>query len=829
MFGGTEPKLTEALTNKVEFSLPSKENSSQGIYLFSASAGSGKTYSLAKIFLQELAKKVNLTQEEFKDLPYLSQILVLTFTNKAAFEMKERIYCFLEEIALRQGRGPELGNELNINEETAEKLLEYLLLHFDKLRISTIDSYLYRLFRGLAYEHGLPVKLKVEKKIPDKLIEEALIKFYLRSVEEPDLIDFLKELISFVVEEEEEGFIQVKKRLVKGLQEHIEDTVRGKIWFEEDNNFLTSLLGQERIPYKRGRLYRQLYQHLKKHLEEVLLEKGIIYMGFWKEKLKKHLDEEGLPWIYFKLGRVGCLMMDESQDTDILQFENLLPLLENLLAEGGPIYFAWDPKQSIYRWRGANPDYLTQLIEDLKKRKYPQVSIPLIHNHRSCINLVTFNNFFFKKLYETSLPSNFLRKFLENKDIPKEDKFQILWQEIEENFCHKLKKFYQDVEQVGKRSYNGTIVVHTYWEEKKYQNNQSSLLDCPKFFNLIEEILDELDKLGELKNTAVLLRDNQTLRDLYQYLLHKNKNYFLITQVSSTLENSPLILGLMAYLRLLVNPEDEVALVQALSTLFPEEGSNLLNEYLNFKAETKNPKLRLKDYLEKFHQEFLEEKILKPLKEGEILSPYGFFQYLWQKFQLKVKFKEEISYFYVFLSHILKKEKQGYSLVNLLETLPSELKDKELPLPNACGNSEKSIYLITIHSAKGLEFDNVITYLDFLKSRPDYSSFPVRLKTKEGIFMGREKELKSEEEWLEWIKEKSNQLLESINLMYVCFTRAKKRLYLILPLKRDKGVLKTTNLTAFVFSKILEELEREKIILSETQGLVKYIIPSPKS
>lgn len=65
------------------------------IYIVEASAGSGKTYCLAKRYVQLLINP-HLKQ---KEIP-LNTILAITFTNKAAIEMKERILEFFKKIAL---------------------------------------------------------------------------------------------------------------------------------------------------------------------------------------------------------------------------------------------------------------------------------------------------------------------------------------------------------------------------------------------------------------------------------------------------------------------------------------------------------------------------------------------------------------------------------------------------------------------------------------------------------------------------------------------------------------------------------------------------------
>ena len=56
--------------------------------------------------------------------------------------------------------------------------------------------------------------------------------------------------------------------------------------------------------------------------------------------------------------RYRHIMIDEFQDTSSLQWENFMPLTEEIVASGGTALFVGDVKQSIYRWRGGDWDIL---------------------------------------------------------------------------------------------------------------------------------------------------------------------------------------------------------------------------------------------------------------------------------------------------------------------------------------------------------------------------------------------------------------------------------------------------------------------------------------
>jgi ATP-dependent exoDNAse (exonuclease V) beta subunit len=800
------------------------------VYLLSASAGSGKTYTLALNYLKELAKRINLKSTQGEGYPpLLSNILVLTFTNKASFEMKERILTFLEEIALSTERGEALSRETGLSPELAQELLNHLFLYYHKLQVSTIDSYLYRLFRGLAYELELPSQLSVEKNLSEEFLEMALLNFYSRAKENKELFSLLEKLIDFILEEEEKGTINLKSKLIKTLKDYIEQQVRGK---EVELSSSSKDRPNEKTPYKRAIYYYNLLQELKQDLERILLSHRKVYMGFWKEKLKRYLSDEGLlPWIYFKLGRVECLIKDESQDTDILHYHNLSPILENLLAEGHPIYLAWDPKQSIYRWRGADPDYIFSWKASLVEKGYKVYEQKLDKNYRSCKNIVKFNNALFFPLKTDSVDSLIFPLLKAYSGLEPKDKNNKPPKEVEEFFfssfaplfCEKLKEMFKDLEQTCENNYNGKVVIYYL----KVKDGKSLPID--EIHEVIKNFLEEIkakDGTSEKQSdTAVLLFKNDALSELYQFLWEKG--FSVTSKEIAKLNKSPFVHGLLGYLELLLDENNELALAKVLANIFPEIGREILVSYARLKSsqksllgdsETKAEKSTppLWDYLKSSHPEFFEKNILKPLQKGKLLTPYDFLQHLWKSLSLSKKFPDEKPFFYTLLSLILSKQKEGYSLQSLLSFLIEEVKGRSPSL-----SERAEVTLMTIHSAKGLEFDNVISVLDYPNpTGSGKESFPLRLQTEIGFFFGKKTELSDLSEWRAYLKERAKEFMEMINLMYVTFTRAKRNLFVIVPVKMEKGRLVGVSYSAKLFCKLRKLIPIEDLPFIEERGEV---------
>lgn len=102
--------------------------------------------------------------------------------------------------------------------------------------------------------------------------------------------------------------------------------------------------------------------------------------------------------------RYQHILIDEFQDTSILQWQCLFPLVENAISSGGTALMVGDVKQSIYRWRNGDARLLASLPRDLDGNPVSPLweglfeGIPLQTNYRSAPNLIHFNNAFFKTI-----------------------------------------------------------------------------------------------------------------------------------------------------------------------------------------------------------------------------------------------------------------------------------------------------------------------------------------------------------------------------------------------------------------------------------------------
>ena len=129
-----------------------------------ASAGSGKTYTLVRQYLL-LAFSANE-----QELPSrFKRILAITFTNKAANEMKERILRELDNISLL-GTGTPMGADIadrtSLDSTTLQRyaaIVRQAVLHnYSDLSVCTIDSFMHRIVRTFAHDLDLPMNFDVQ-------------------------------------------------------------------------------------------------------------------------------------------------------------------------------------------------------------------------------------------------------------------------------------------------------------------------------------------------------------------------------------------------------------------------------------------------------------------------------------------------------------------------------------------------------------------------------------------------------------------------------------------------------------------------------------------
>ncbi|MCR8686330.1 RecB-like helicase [Campylobacter sp. 1569] len=421
-----------------------------------ASAGSGKTFALSVRFvaLVLMGAKIN-------------EILALTFTNKATSEMKERVFkTFLEFDVLENGENKAECNELmkmlgkSKNELIAlrEKYKDEFLR--SKLNIYTFDSFFSQIIRSFALNLGLMSDFDIiesqdsYKNFISKLDEEELRALAYYIVQTKSKSDFLQNLESLYERSCEINSIQNahfpnKTFLEKSLSEfityarnlstdknyqknfefeNIEDFFTKPIICDLDKKYFVKVIDSEFLQ-KRAEFLQSAKEYftqmenyrismlakLLKHFKEARNENNAKQnaLTFSDIALKTYeliSDETNKDLIYFRLdGYISHLLIDEFQDTNVLQYQILKPIIAELVSGEGvkknrSFFYVGDKKQSIYGFRGGKKELFDKLLKD-----FPQIKLEhLDTNYRSKKIIVDYVNEVFKdKFFDSFLNPSF--------------------------------------------------------------------------------------------------------------------------------------------------------------------------------------------------------------------------------------------------------------------------------------------------------------------------------------------------------------------------------------------------------------------------------------
>ena len=164
--------------------------------------------------------------------------------------------------------------------------------------------------------------------------------------------------------------------------------------------------------------HASLLSELNKVVEQISRDRNVVLISEFNRRIASIVLTEPVPFLYERLGeKYEHILIDEFQDTSVLQWNNLLPLVENTLANGHSSLAVGDAKQAIYRWRGGEMEQILRLHQrdtaalvararepetrELLRLRYETLNgvlepKALQVNYRSAREIVAFNNAFFE-------------------------------------------------------------------------------------------------------------------------------------------------------------------------------------------------------------------------------------------------------------------------------------------------------------------------------------------------------------------------------------------------------------------------------------------------
>src|SRR6218665_576337 len=194
--------------------------------VINASAGSGKTYTLVQRLLMICLKYPNQSDA-------IRTVLALTFTNKAANEMKERILFYLGEFVKNnysenqdlkniQDALAEQGHRITLDDLQlrSQKVLDYILHHYSTLNIGTIDKFNSRLVKSFSYELGLAQNFNLEIQ-PEPYLIEAVDKMLDEIGEEETVSEAFMDFINYNLDNNER--VNLNQTLYNSAKKFVND------------------------------------------------------------------------------------------------------------------------------------------------------------------------------------------------------------------------------------------------------------------------------------------------------------------------------------------------------------------------------------------------------------------------------------------------------------------------------------------------------------------------------------------------------------------------------------------------------------------------------
>lgn len=844
-----------------------------GLLVYSASAGSGKTYTLA---LKYIAMAV--ATDRASDF---TNILAVTFTNMATAEMKNRILEQLDNLAQGDTDKDFLENlikETNISKDVlvrrAKGVLAAIMHDYDHFRVETIDSFFQTLLTNLAHELKLPRGFRVDlddKAVVSQSVDRMLlgvgneanadltsmiISVLERHIDDDKGWNIAKELKRFAQsnlfrgeymahdEEIEEVTSDSKymgrlhhalRSYIRDFDEKLEDCIARiepeveavagvkskatnirtyeknlrKHDFSEPAKIIVTMAGNWDAVFNKDCKEKEALRGHAQRISDILKEMEYLRETYASsvyncELTLKNLDRLSLSgaisreitryttehetfllartpelfnrmvkgndasFVFEKYGTTfKHIMIDEFQDTSRMQWNNFKTLLLENMAQGDESMLVGDIKQSIYRWRGGD----WNILFDIKKEFDQADVLPKVENFRSLPVIVRFNNAFFVKAStyidkrHWEVPGDWICH--ETKLMP------VLPEEVDNSNI--IQQIYKDVEQTPRCGEEGTGYVRIVMNDKDTTAEET-----------IEDLYEQAVNLhvehgvpyGEM---LILVRRNSETQTIIDYITEKDPAFPITSAEAFMLKSSLMVTTLNNALKFLSDKTDTLAMALL------REGLHAIYDKIEDKE------------LRNFHLDMI-DGICTTLSDDA------------QRATMQQMPLYELCLHLMMMMHYEEAEKlgelkQSAYIFNFLDALVSYINDHSSDIKDFISfwddvlsersiavNVEDAVRVMTIHKAKGLEGHTVfIPFADFLLENSQHDKIiwcaPQQNMTNDtnvNELVGRlplvpVNDLKKMEESAYstfYENEHRQQRVDSLNTLYVAFTRAKCNLFI---------------------------------------------------
>ncbi len=525
--------------------------------------------------------------------------------------------------------------------------------------------------------------------------------------------------------------------------------------------------------------------------------------------LNKIIDNSDTPFVYEKTGiHIDNYMIDEFQDTSVLQWKNFKPLIENSLSAGKFNLVVGDVKQSIYRWRNSDWKLLDEkIMTDFRPEQIYQEDLDT--NWRSDKNIIDFNNSFFYRaaqLLQSKLNENLQAV------LPVYPSLEIL--------THKIEHAYANIhQQVSSKAGIGRLQLSFIDRDENEDGWKAESL------NRLPALLEDLQSRGYRPNDiAILVRTNKEEVDV----IHKLLNFKTTPEAKpefcyDIMGNEGLLIGasasvrfVLGILQLFVNPSDSIQQTIVNYEYARGRQSKSENEALN--ACFANEKAREDSFSPLFTT--AENDSLKKLQNSSL---FDMVEQIISLFEVG-EWHNEAVFVQAFQDVVFRYTTGKTADLNSFLAWWKKNGGKQcISTPD----NQSAMRIMTVHKSKGLDFRVVIMpFCDWdldgrmrniLWCEPTQAPFnelpllPIEYGSKLGQSIFAES----------YFDEQMHLYIDSLNVAYVAFTRAKHELICLSPApkKEVEGLDKINSLSALLIA----------CFSVETPGLDTEIISLKKS
>lgn len=565
---------------------------------------------------------------------------------------------------------------------------------------------------------------------------------------------------------------------------------------------------------------KHLYQvsvlnELEKCIQDIKRDTNLVHISEFNKRITDIVLNEPVPFIYERLGeKYSHILIDEFQDTSSLQWNNLLPLIENSLASGHFNMAVGDAKQAIYRWRGGDMDQILHLYKrntgallynrrnrELLEDRYQTLDQALDpdnlnKNFRSAAEIIHFNNDLFSFISQ-AYPA-----------------YPMLQSIYDEDFQQKLPPD-------GGRTGGHVQVIFAQQEDSNYQYDLDTCSRSDTFFELYhkEQLLTYQESTLALilqlirtavqegyakRDIAILSRTNRNSRLVAGFL--KEVGIDIISQDSLSLQFAEVVNLIIALFKVFNRPGDTLARSEALylfyKVVLDKSPDTATIQSVGQIASSAGYQVFF-DLL-RAHGYDMQEK------ETGNLSIYELTEKIIRIFSLLGK-NNESEYLFRFLDVVLEYSlKQSNNLNNFLEYWESHKEKLSINSPK----NRDAITITSIHKAKGLAYPVVIVPFADWSLEPMRgsllwgrvpASMPVSQKMPAAV-VNMSKKLEETPLKEQYQQELEKTFIENLNMLYVGLTRPENRLYIIAQ-KKDFTKPGAQNNISYLFYQYLQHQE----------------------